>query len=579
MRTGQLHQKWFVATCVMGAVLASGAISACSSSSHDVDGGMGGCPPGTQPPLCSECKVGMYCPGGDTKGVSCPPGTEDTDMDPATPCKLASQCPAGSYLMSMTPRFGGQTQMPSCQPCPSGTFSTAPDSNSCMQWTNCQPGEYVAEAGSSTQDRTCQSCAQGTNSSAQNAARCTTQSECAAGTQPSNGVTMCSSCQPGYYCPGGNAAAQPCGPVTWDHDQNPASACVPRDTCSPGSYVTDAGSTTTRRTCATCTAGTYSDSTNSPSCTPCASGTYNEVAGSTQCLPYSPCSAGFSPSQPGTATSNQVCASCSAGTYCAGDTAGAVSCTGDTWDNDLNPSTACATKTDCAAGQYVTSDGSSTSDRSCATCTSGSFSDASNSSSCATWSECSAGTYVSNTPSASADRVCGDCASGTYSTTANAGSCTQWTPCDAGSAGSGGSTTSDQSCSACSAGQYCAGGTSPAEDCGNGTWDDDSNPSTACAPWTSCAVGSGVNNSPNGTTDATCAACTGDTFSDVNDATACQTWTTCAAGTYVNNTPSASIDRSCAQCPGGTVSTTENASGCTTCPGGTAPNSDQSGCE
>ena len=98
-------------------------------------------------------------------------------------------------------------------------------------------------------------------------------------------------------------------------------------------------------------------------------------------------------------------------------------CAAGTWDPDGNPFTPCVTKTTCVLGSHVSSEGTTTSDRTCAACTSGTFSNANNVPSCASWTSCHAGTYVSNTPSATVDRICVACPSGKYSSGNNQSQC------------------------------------------------------------------------------------------------------------------------------------------------------------
>ena len=69
-------------------------------------------------------------------------------------------------------------------------------------------------------------------------------------------------------------------------------------------------------------------------------------------------------------------------------------CGSGTWDNDGNPATACVPWTDCLAGQYVVSDGTATTDRTCAACGSGTFSTTINAASCTPDSPCADGSTL-----------------------------------------------------------------------------------------------------------------------------------------------------------------------------------------
>ncbi len=83
-----------------------------------------------------------------------------------------------------------------------------------------------------------------------------------------------------------------------------------------------------------------------------------------------------------------------------------TACQGDRWDDDDDPDTACELRTTCAAGEYVTDDGSGTEDRSCASCAAGTFSDTENADACADWSTCDDEFVEDAAGTATSDRVC-----------------------------------------------------------------------------------------------------------------------------------------------------------------------------
>src|SRR5690606_37355190 len=73
---------------------------------------------------------------------------------------------------------------------------------------------------------------------------------------------------------------------------------------------------------------------------------------------------------------------------------------------------------------------------------------------CSVWSNCAAGQYVSSAPSATSDRECTDCGGSAYSSAPNAGSCTAWTDCQLGFyVSQAGSFTQDRECTACPDGE------------------------------------------------------------------------------------------------------------------------------
>lgn len=222
------------------------------------------------------------------------------------------------------------------------------------------------------------------------------------------------------------------GVGTWDHDSNAATACVPRTACAAGTFVAAEGNATTNRTCAGCASGTYSTSSNAAACTAwtscvageyvsavgsatsdqactvCAQGTYTSGPNQSTCVDIGSCAPGTIQTAAGTDTAPPTCMACSAGEYCAGGTAPAAACNaGDgTWDHDSDPATTCVARTTCVAGTAVSGEGNATADRTCAACTTGTFSDATNASSCTPWQMCAAN-FTEGTPgSDTMDREC-----------------------------------------------------------------------------------------------------------------------------------------------------------------------------
>ncbi len=121
-------------------------------------------------------------------------------------------------------------------------------------------------------------------------------------------------------------------------------------------------------------------------------------------------------------------------------------------------------------------------------CTSGTFDDDGDpTTACAPWSTCAKGTFVSVQGSATKDRVCKPCAADTYTSGPNQSECLPQEACDAGTVQlSPGTAQGLPVCEACQPGEYCAGGEAPKVTCGSGTTDDDDDPSTACVA--TCSV-------------------------------------------------------------------------------------------
>ena len=238
-----------------------------------------------------------------------------------------------------------------------------------------------------------------------------------------------------------------CADGTWDHDENPATACVAWSTCVPGTYVTGAPSATADRTCAGCASASFSATNNATickawsactpgsyvstpgttiadcQCTDCAAGTYSSSPNQATCVPLGACAAGKEQTEPATPTTPPVCADCEVGTYCAGADTPKQACASGTWDHDSNPATPCVAWTNCLAGQAVAAGGSATTDRKCAACASGSFSTTANAASCTFWTTCMPGSYVSAPGTTIADRQCTACSAGQTTTTTNAAAC------------------------------------------------------------------------------------------------------------------------------------------------------------
>ncbi len=527
-----------------------------SSDNQSVCVPQGACAPGTEqtaagtptaPPTCAPCSAGFYCQGGSTPKALCASGTCDHDLDPATSCVAWTSCSPGQVVSSA----GSTTTNRACSSCLSGTFSSASNATSCTTWTDCAAGSYISTAGTASSDRICSPCASGSYSSTTNALQCILHGSCAAGTEQTAAGTAtspptCTACPAGTYCPGGTTAKTSCDSSSWDHDQTAATACSPRATCSAGQYVTNAGSATTNRTCATCAGGSFSTVSNAATCTAwtscapgtyvsssgsstsdqqcasCPAGTYTSSANQSSCLPQGSCAAGTEQTAAGTATSPPTCTACPAGTYCPGGTSLKTSCDSSSWDHDQSSTTACLARTVCVPGEYVANDGSTTTNRSCSACGVGAFTTTNNAAICTGWTICAAGSYVSTTGTTTSDRACTPCSSGTYTSLQNQMSCSPVGSCAAGTEQTAaGTTTSPTQCAACPAGTYCAGGTTAKVNCQSGTWDSDQNSATACAAWTNCLPGQYVSAAGAATTDRQCTSCATGTTSTTTNALSC----------------------------------------------------------
>jgi hypothetical protein len=250
-------------------------------------------PSALQDRVCSTCATGVYCAGGAAAPAPCQAGTTwDHDANPATACAaVTASCAAGKY----------QTQAP-----------TALEDRIC---TACTAGQYCA-----------------------------------------GGVTAPAACQVGS---------------TWDHDANPATACAAvTASCAAGKYQTQTPTALQDRICTACTAGQYcAGGVTAPAACQVGSTWDHDGNPATACVAVAaPCAAGKRETQAPSAVQNRLCTACVAGEYCAGGAAAPVACTGTVWDDDSNPATACHARKDCALDEHEVSAGNSVTDRSCAAC-------------------------------------------------------------------------------------------------------------------------------------------------------------------------------------------------------------------
>ncbi len=460
----------------------------------------------------SACDLGTFVqtPGTATSDVVCgvcPEGSYASTTN-ADSCTAWGVCAPGTFVVVA----GTVSSDAVCSGCPSGTFAADNDADACVSWTVCERGEFVATPGTSVADQACAPCGDGTTSDGENRAQCVPVGTCPAGTVQtapgtSEGPPTCVPCELGEHCRGGVAPAVACTEGTWDHDSDPATACVSATDCLAGEYVTHDASATNDRGCA-----------------PCAAGTFNDRANQATCAPHVVCPEGAQRIAAGTAATDATCAPCTtAGTYCAGGDAEAVACTEGTWDHDSDPATACVNVSDCLAGMYVTSDATTTADRGCAPCATGTYNDGVNPYTCEPHTVCSAGSHRVAEGTAAADSECAPCIT---------------------------------------AGTYCAGGDVVAVPCADGAWDHDGDTATVCVAVSACSAGGYEVAEPTATSDRVCAPCERETFSEVDGATACTPWNVCASGSYVTVAPTATSDRACADCDDGFFSAVENAAAC-----------------
>lgn len=212
-------------------------------------------------------------------------------------CVAWSTCGAGTYVVSAP----SATSDRMCAACPSGSFSTTSNAADCTAWTTCSPGSHVSSMGSAVADQQCAPCAEGTYASTANQAICIAVGGCRAGTEQTAAGTAtspphCVKCEAGNHCAGGSTPKEACADGTWDHDSDPATACVAWTDCTAGHAVALDGNGTSDRRCAACPSGSFSTTINAEVCTAW-----------TTCMP------GSVVSTAGTASADRQCAACPAG--------------------------------------------------------------------------------------------------------------------------------------------------------------------------------------------------------------------------------------------------------------------------
>lgn len=280
----------------------------------------------------------------------------------------------------------------------------------------------------------------------------------------------------------------------------------------------------------------------------CAAGTWDADGDpASACVAWSDCSPGTYVAEEGTESADRRCEPCDPATF-----------------STTTNVTACTAATVCAPGTYVSAPATPTSDRVCAACESGTFTSTDNAEACTTWTTCEPGEFVDNTPSTTVDRDCQPCAEGFYSSEPNSGTCAAIGTCAPGTTQTApGSGTSPPTCATCPAGTFCPGGEAAPIPCMTGFWDDDQSAASVCVLQTECSAGFEIDEDGTATSDRTCVACTGDTYTDGVNEDACAPRTVCMPGERVADDGSVTANRVCTDCDAGSYSDVENATSCT----------------
>jgi alpha-tubulin suppressor-like RCC1 family protein len=327
---------------------------------------------------------------------------------------------------------------------------------------------------------------------------------------------QCAPCAAGVFCPKGTSEALPCENDSWDHDADPATACVPWSVCPPGTRVALTGSALADRQCTPCAAQTFSHQDNAPECT-----TWRACDGVVLAE--------------GSATKDRQCTDCQAGQFLSlvAGQAACVACAPETYSAELNAS-ACLPFADCAPGSFVSTPGSESHDRVCSACPTHFTSDSPNATSCVEMRDCVPGEFKVPVSGRPQDFLCAPCEGGTFSADTNAAECTRWQICAPGSrVVQTPSASQDRGCAKCGPNRF-----------------SESNNAEQCLPWRLCPAGEWESVTGTATRDRTCKA-----------------WSDCPAGDFVSTRGSSQRDRGCSPCAGGLHSYTTNAASCSADPG------------
>ena len=265
--------------------------------------------------VCATCEgnTALWKPSGSTGECRCRPGFEGPDCTPCRPgrfksiygsgacgtCAPGSVSPEQALGCSTCPEDSFETNRTVCQACPS--HASAPEGTS---------GQCTCDAGYPLTQLGCSACAAGTFDNAASCQPCRSDSF----SEVTGGATqaVCEQCHPHMVSPEGSASSLACACVAGYTGTGPCSQCV------EGSWKSSVGSTA----CSECPAGTHwpqaivdrdwdrcADCPGNSTSAPRAHGINN-----CNCVP------GFRRVQ------DDECQQCPPDTFCAGDTALAVSC-------------------------------------------------------------------------------------------------------------------------------------------------------------------------------------------------------------------------------------------------------------
>eukprot|EP00045_Choanoeca_perplexa_P006138 m.52146 g.52146 ORF g.52146 m.52146 type:complete len:1402 (-) comp13482_c0_seq2:40-4245(-) len=402
-----------------------------------------------------------------SKNTECRPCREGDYMDLTNHfnigCKSASnRCPAGQYITNP----GDMTSNTQCADCPPGTYKPYSSSQtSCPEAPGCKASQYMVKNATTSVAPVCQRCSTDTYQAEDNyfGATCKPVSTCSRGEM----LVNASYSQPGVCvsCPEGK----------YQDEAGSERFCKTKSMCSVGTYYEAAKeSLTADRPCTrcpvgkyqsarshldstcltsrTCTLGYYTTSVSSEkdtTCGVCPSGKFAEAPSARYCTMYRPCTQGQYMTRDGTTTSNRECTGCELGKY---------------MSNAYHTLTNCFNQTSCRPGYYVSYSGQLVAENMCWGCGSGKFQNTTTYriTSCTPWTRCNADEEQIAAGTARSDRVCEEKTDECASSPCNNGTCIdgiQSFQCDCQGTGYTGQTcnTDINECEtdACTGGQLC----------------------------------------------------------------------------------------------------------------------------
>ncbi|EDQ86451.1 uncharacterized protein MONBRDRAFT_38456 [Monosiga brevicollis MX1] len=366
---------------------------------------------------CKACPRGKYQPyPGQSTCLSCEPGKYQYEEGQET----CLDCPAGLY--------NSQTGRTSCKLCGNGRYSPATGAVGCL---TCRPGKYQGGEQTPTECLTCQpgtfmhwygysycrDCPANSFANFSGAYECPRVKAGEAAPEP--GMTEPIRCpngtynyRVGYSCrniPAGREA------VGYDQEFNP----YYEYDCRPGHYT---NLSHPYHKCAPCPAGSYQSQHRKESCNECPEGKYTDRIRQTACRDFSDVPAGYELQSNGTASSDRVLVPCPPNTFRTGRDgthSPCLPCPAETTSpGAAGYCTYAANAADCTPGEYY--DGAQ-----CQTCSSNHYTTDSNAHTCADQRDCLPGQYQVAAPTRSSDRLCALCGLGTYSEYNNRASCTE----------------------------------------------------------------------------------------------------------------------------------------------------------